>query len=154
VTVRAAVTGDLPALVELENSSFVGDRMSRRSLARFLSRPTARLLVAFIGDRLAGYLLVLLHTRHRAARIYSLAVTDAFAGRGIGRALVVAGCEAARAAGRDLVALEVRIDNARAIDLYRRCGFAEIGRVEDYYEDGAAALKMTRTLEPAGGALP
>ncbi len=144
VTIRPAAAGDVSALLALENSAFAGDRLSRRSIVRMLARPTARFMVASVGDRIAGYLLLLVHSRHRAARIYSVAVARDLAGRGIGRALVLAGCRAAHAAGRDLVTLEVRSDNARAADLYRRCGFVETGRIEDYYEDGAPALKMAR----------
>jgi len=42
----------------------------------------------------------------------------------------------------------VRIDNAGAIALYRREGFAGTGREENYYEDGAAALRFEKRLAP------
>jgi ribosomal-protein-alanine acetyltransferase len=154
LSIRPAIPDDVPALLALENSAFVADRMSRRSLARIVGRPTARLLVASIGGRPAGYVLMLLHARRRAARVYSLAVAAEFAGRGIGRALIEAGCDAARAAGRESVSLEVRADNRRAIELYRRFGFVEVGRAEDYYEDGESALRMACVLATAGGAAP
>jgi ribosomal protein S18 acetylase RimI-like enzyme len=154
VSIRPAAADDVPALLALENRAFGGDRLSRRSLARLVRRPTARLLVACIGGRIAGYMLLLLHGRRRAARFYSLAVAEEYAGRGIGRALVAAGCDAARAAGRESVTLEVRTDNARAIDLYRRSGFTDAGLTEDYYDDGAPALKMMRALSPPRGAAP
>ena len=150
-TVRAASRGDVPALLELENAAFAGDRLTRRSLARFVRGTTSRFMVAGCNGTLAGYVILLLHRRRRSARIYSLAVGAGFAGRGIGRVLVETACDAARQAGRSAVTLEVRCDNRRAIDLYRRAGFAETARVEDYYEDGEAALRMIRPLCPAGG---
>ena len=47
--------------------------------------------------------------------------------------------------------LEVREDNATAIALYRGRGYVETGRRPGYYDDGAAAIRLRRTLEPAIG---
>ena len=152
LAIGPAAPVDVPSLLALENAAFTGDRLTRRSLARLVGTASSRFLVARADGALAGYVIVLLHRRRRAARIYSLAVAAGFAGRGIGRALVEAGCDAARLAGREAVTLEVRTDNCRAIALYRRSGFAESARLEDYYEDGQAALRMVRALCPSDGA--
>lgn len=151
LVVGPASPDDVPALLAIENAAFAGDRLTRRSLARFVRGTTSPILVARLDGTLAGYVILLLHRRRRAARIYSLAVAQAFAGRGIGRALIDAACTAAKHAGRDAATLEVRTDNHRAIDLYRRAGFVAVATVDDYYEDGEAALRMVRALDPAGG---
>ena len=44
--------------------------------------------------------------------------------------------------------LEVRYDNAPAIALYEKCGFRQFGEHEDYYEDGATALRYKKALVP------
>lgn len=147
-----AAPDDVPALLALENAAFAGDRLTRRSLVRLVRAASCRVLVARADGALAGYVILLLHQRRRAARIYSLAVAAGFAGRGIGRALVEAACDAARRAGRTAATLEVRTDNRRAIALYRRSGFAEAATTADYYEDGQAALRMVRALCPPDGA--
>ena len=46
IRVRKAERCDLDALVELEHRVFATDRLSRRSLQRFLKSPTAVVLVA------------------------------------------------------------------------------------------------------------
>src|SRR5262245_13846758 len=46
IRVRKAARGDLDALVELEERVFATDRLSRRSLRRFLASPSAELVVA------------------------------------------------------------------------------------------------------------
>ncbi len=43
--------------------------------------------------------------------------------------------------------LEVRIDNAPAIALYEKSGYRSFGAVEDYYQDGAAALRFEKTFD-------
>src|SRR5262245_43586940 len=54
IRVRKAERADLDALIELEHRVFATDRLSRRSLRRFLKSPTAELIVAEHGARLAG----------------------------------------------------------------------------------------------------
>ena len=45
--------------------------------------------------------------------------------------------------------LEVRYDNAPAIALYEKCGFRAFGEHEDYYSDGATALRYRKRLAPS-----
>lgn len=42
--------------------------------------------------------------------------------------------------------LEAREDNFRALNLYERAGYVRFARVADYYEDGAAALRLEKAL--------
>ena len=57
-----------------------------------------------------------------------MAITDGYRGAGLGRRLLEAGIEWARAAGAHKVVLEVWPDNDRAIGLYERLGFVVEGR--------------------------
>ena len=59
IRVRKAARGDLDALIELEERVFATDRLSRRSLRRFLASPSAELVVAQLASRLAGNAIVL-----------------------------------------------------------------------------------------------
>jgi [ribosomal protein S18]-alanine N-acetyltransferase len=146
IQIRPADPGDLDRLVELENSAFSGDRMSRRSLRSFIASHNAHLCLAEHATLVAGYALVLFRPNARAARLYSIAVDPLVAGRGVGRALLAEAERAARARGIDAVRLEVREDNVRALGLYRSCGYHVIGRRETYYEDGTAALCLEKQL--------
>jgi ribosomal protein S18 acetylase RimI-like enzyme len=62
--------------------------------------------------------------------IANVAVAEGFRGRGIGRALVSACLEYARASGARRAVLQVRADNTPALRLYRSLGFQEIGRIQ------------------------
>ena len=57
-------------------------------------------------------------------------------------------------AGAERLRLEVRADNATAISLYERRGYVPIGRRDDYYEDGAPALRYEREIRPASQSAP
>src|ERR1700749_1481838 len=146
MTIREARPRDLDAIARLENESFETDRISRRSLRKFLQVPHRPVLAVTIDDELAGYALVSLRKGARALRIYSLAVDARFARRGVGRSLLDA-CEAyAFRHRREALTLEVRYDNAAAIALYESCGFRQFGEHAHYYADGATALRYEKPL--------
>lgn len=144
--VRHAGLRDLDALAMLETAAFPGDRLSRRSLRALTLRPTAILLVAEGQAGIMGYALVLVRRSSRRARLYSIAVAPAAAGRGIARSLLKAA--EAEAGGRNclFMRLEVREDNPAAIALYEKNGYRRFARRENYYHDGTPALRYERRL--------
>ena len=146
LVIRPGEPGDIDALLALEWSAFSGDRLSRRSLRGFLKSPLRPVIVAAIGDALAGYALVAIRKGGCNARVYSLAVDPRFARRGVGRALLQACENYASARRRAALTLEVRYDNAPAIALYESLGYRAFGEHADYYDDGAAALRYAKPL--------
>ena len=146
--IRPGAPDDLDEIYALECASFSADRLSRRALRRFLKAPHHPLLAAWIGGRLAGYILVVTSSRSRVARVYSLAVDAAFARRGIGRELLRAGERYALAQGRETMRLEARWDNGAALALYEAQGYRDFGRYPGYYADGAEALRLEKPLKP------
>jgi ribosomal-protein-alanine N-acetyltransferase len=109
-----------------------------------LGRSYALLRVARLPD-VAGFLLA-----WRAAdevHLTDLGVRQASRRRGVGRALVSALLDEARAAAARVVLLEVRASNAPAIALYEGLGFSELDRRPRYYSDtGEDAVVMQLTL--------
>jgi ribosomal-protein-alanine N-acetyltransferase len=149
--VRIAATGDLDRLLQLEERCFVGDRLSRRSFQRLLATDTS---VTLLSEH--GYLMLLFRRSSKVARIYSIAVDPGARGRGLGRALVEQAEMVARMRQRDVMQLEVRTDNDAAIRLYESLGYwavskLEGSRLENYYEDGCAALRYRKSLAPSSG---
>jgi len=151
--VRKAERGDIDALVRLEHSVFATDRLSRRSLLRFLRSRSAEVLVAAENGELAGTVIVLFRSHSVVARLYSIAVAPHVAGRGAGLMLVDAAEAAAMERGCRLMRLEVHQANHAAIALYRKSGYREFGRHRRYYEDGADALRFEKRLVPDAAVL-
>jgi ribosomal protein S18 acetylase RimI-like enzyme len=152
VRIRRATPRDLAALVDLENASFVTDRMSARQLRHHLDNASSRVLVATRDGEIAGSAVVFLHARHRSARLYSIAVSDRARGGGIGLALLTAAERVASADGRSVMRLEVRGENAPARTLYERNGYRHIGNRKGYYEDGHDAERYEKALARRGPA--
>jgi|JRYE01.1.fsa_nt_gb ribosomal protein S18 acetylase RimI-like enzyme len=153
VTVRRAERRDLAALVALE-SGFPGDRMSKVSLARLLSRESAEVLVAEVatesGTEVVGDAVLLFRRGYKSARLYSMIVKAQWRGRGVARALLKAAEDLAQERGSVSIRLEVREDNPAAIALYRNAGYEVGGRTSDYYEDHSTALRMRKRFRQDG----
>lgn len=145
VRVRAATLADAPAMLALE-ALFPSDRMSARSLRRFIAVPSARVFVAVRGAEQLGNLVLLLRSGSTKARIYSVVVSPQARGLGIGSRLVEAAERAAKREGCGAVTLEVRADNTAARALYAKRGYIEDRRLPRYYDDGADGLRLTRSL--------
>jgi ribosomal protein S18 acetylase RimI-like enzyme len=101
----------------------------------------AALRVAVRGGRPAGFGYWLRYSRptHRPhADLEKIAVDGTCQGQGVGRALTAALVEDARAAGVEVLTLDARGDNTRALELYRSLGFREYGRLPDFVAVGPA----------------
>lgn len=144
--IRRATEADLAALLELENASFVTDRMRERQLRRHLHSESARLLVAVRARRLAGAAVLFFRSRSRIARLYSIAVAATARGQGVGETLLAAAERTAARRGCERLRLEVRVDNAGAQRLYERRGYFRFGRLSAYYEDGHDAWRYEKRL--------
>jgi ribosomal protein S18 acetylase RimI-like enzyme len=153
VRIRKAERGDLEALVALEERVFATDRLSRRSLARFIASPSAEVLVAQHKGEPAGIAIVLFRRRALVARLYSIAVAPHAGGRGLGSMLLDAAETAAVGRGCARMRLEVHEANHAAISRYRKSGYREFGRHPRYYEDGADAVRFEKRLIPDAAAL-
>jgi ribosomal-protein-alanine N-acetyltransferase len=147
VPIRRGRKSDLSALQAIEDCCFTTDRLSRRSLRYFLAAANAVLLVAEVGGVIAGYALVAFRRGSAIARLYSIAIHPDYQGRNLGRTLLKDSEKTARSAGADRMHLEVRARNRRAIRLYEAQGYHRFARIEDYYEDGAAAFRYEKPIK-------
>jgi len=82
-------------------------------------------------NELAGYFLLMYALDE--AHLLDVAVAASRQGTGLGRYLLDTLCARAKEMGAETVLLEVRPSNERALAVYRRYGFAEIGRRKGYY---------------------
>lgn len=118
--------------------------------------PGVHSVVAEIEGRVVGQLglHVEQHPRRRHVASLGMAVHDDFQGRGVGSALLAACLDLAdRWLDLRRVELEVYADNAPAIHLYEKFGFAREGLLRDYaFRDGAYtdAYAMARLRQRAG----
>ncbi|MBN3500181.1 ribosomal protein S18-alanine N-acetyltransferase [Arthrobacter pascens] len=141
------VAADIAAVHELEVRLFPVDAWPLEMFVSELEQPeTRRYLVAEARGGIVGYAGVM--CIEPVADVQTIAVVPEYEGRGIGTALLTELISEARRRGAADVLLEVRADNPRAQQLYRRFGFEQIHVRRKYYRDGVDALIMR--LELAG----
>ncbi|MCR5877099.1 GNAT family N-acetyltransferase [Phenylobacterium sp. J367] len=149
IVVRAAEPADIPAMTEVLNQpravwgTLQTPLMSaamREDKASFTDL-NRRQLVAEADGRVVGTIGLSREPYHRRSHTASIgmAVHDAFAGRGIGTALMAAVVDLAeRWWNIRRLELNVYADNAPAIALYERFGFEREGLLRAYaWRDGA-----------------
>ena len=91
-------------------------------------------LLATAGDAPLG--VILCRVAAGEMEVLTLGVTAAARRRGVAKALMAAGLEAARTAGAEACFLEVAVDNLPAAALYESLGFRQAGRRARYYDRG------------------
>jgi len=97
------------------------------------------ILIAEMNEQIVGTLNFISGTRPRITHtgIFGVTVLKEHWGLGIGRGLVKSLVEWARTAKIRKVNLKVRPDNTRAMDMYRKLGFVEEGRItREFYING------------------
>jgi putative acetyltransferase len=137
--IRQFEAGELEQTRELfrEYAAWVGDEICFRKFERELAElpgayapPEGRLLLAFVGEQLAGCVAL----RRFAAEIGEmkrLYVRPAFRGSGLGRELAGKLIAEARIARYNVLRLDSLPRMERAIAMYRGLGFYEIPRYSD-----------------------
>jgi ribosomal protein S18 acetylase RimI-like enzyme len=130
VSLRAAVSGDIPAIVRLINAAFIveqfvfeGDRINAEETRVFMD--TGKFLLAQDSAGFAGC--VYLETHQGRGYLGLLAVDPSRQGTGLGRKLVAAAEDSFRAAGCSAVDLRVISQRTPLPPFYRSLGYAEIG---------------------------
>ena len=118
------------AVAALERCCFSAP-WSEQSVRAELSNPLSLWLVALLDGQVAGY--VGSQTVLDEADMMNLAVDPACRRQGIAQALVEALTAALAERGVRSLTLEVRASNEGAIALYRKLGFAQVGRRPNYY---------------------
>ena len=118
---------DAAALADTHRRAFTDERpWSAGEFADLLDKPTTRLT----GDAQS---FVLGQIVADEAEVLTLATHPDHRRRGLARAALDAFLDAAATAGAATVFLDVAADNAPALALYARAGFAECGRRPRYY---------------------
>lgn len=148
LVVRPASPEDLPAILAIENESFV-DPWDASSFVATLELSHMRVRVAEQGEgaerELLGYVVAMLMGDE--SEIADLAVAGVARRRGVGGFLLDYITEEVRQAGASVLFLEVRESNSAARALYASRAFRTVGRRRGYYRQPAEdALILKRDL--------
>jgi len=138
VKLREATIRDLDALLALEAACYPPHQAYSREEYRYaLAKAKALNLVLHDVDDAVGFVGAFHHGVWRVGHVYTVNVHPKRRGEGLGK-LLMGEAEARLAAlGMTRVVLEVNVENADAIRLYERAGYARVKRLKDYYSQYA-----------------
>ncbi|MDR0407544.1 MAG: GNAT family N-acetyltransferase [Campylobacteraceae bacterium] len=133
-------------MLDIENKSFDDNSfaMSRQNFIYHIKKNT--LFVYEEKSLVCGYILLLLRKNSKKIRVYSLAVDKSFMGLGIASKLLKKSFLYALENSKNLIRLEVKINNTKAINLYKKYDFLHIKTLKSYYPDKSDAFVMQKVL--------
>lgn len=123
-------TSDLDDVVALEQTVYPHP-WSRANFDDSLASGYQAWVLRDAAGELLGYFLLMAIVDE--AHLLNVAVSAERQGQGLGRFLLNQAVACARGLGMESVLLEVRPSNARALEIYQRYGFQQIGRRKAYY---------------------
>ena len=120
----------MEAVMEIERDLFT-QPWRVEDFKRLIGKPESINLAALAENRVVGYSCcwVVIET----AELGNIAVARQYQGRSVARALLEATVKACRKREVSSLFLEVRSSNQRAIEIYNRYGFEQIGLRHGYY---------------------
>jgi ribosomal-protein-alanine N-acetyltransferase len=127
---RPMIVGDVDEVHALECSVFPHP-WSRANFMDSLASGYDAWVLREPAGALAGYFLLMYAVDE--AHLLDLGVAAPLHGRGVGRYLLDRIAALSRAQHMASILLEVRPSNTRALEVYRRYGYEEIGRRKGYY---------------------
>jgi ribosomal-protein-alanine N-acetyltransferase len=146
VRIRPAELTDMPFLLEIERSCFAGERFDASMLENILTGEGCESFVGLERDAVISSAMIFHDKGIGSSRIVSIAVLPKHQGKGHGRELLELLERMADRAGSKLLALEVRVTNVPAINLYLESGYRIEGMIRNYFGRGEDALYMEKTL--------
>ncbi|MDY0322277.1 MAG: GNAT family N-acetyltransferase [Arcobacteraceae bacterium] len=137
--IRVATKEDLSSLESIENSIFskFDYPLNKRNFSYHIEKK--HIFVTVNKNEVYGY--ILFFEYKKSIRIYSIAVAIEYLGLGYGTELIRYLMKIAENKSKKLT-LEVKVDNIKAINLYKKLGFVTIKLLISYYLDGKDGFKM------------
>ncbi|MDY0328415.1 MAG: N-acetyltransferase [Arcobacteraceae bacterium] len=142
--IRLATKKDIPNLLEIEYSVFseFDFRLSKENFTYHQNKNHIYLVCE--EDVICGYILFLEYKN--SLRIYSIAIKNEYSKKGYGTMLMEFLINLAKQKTKNLI-LEVKDDNQKAINLYKKLGFIVQKTLYKYYLDGKDGIKMALVIK-------
>ena len=132
----SAVGGETDNLTFGADGFCISNEREARFINRFIKNEDEIMLVAMDGERVVGNGVI---ERERIPRLshrtrLTVTVLRDYWGQGIGKRLMEMMIDFCRRTSAEVITLEVRADNDRAVSLYTGFGFTVVGRMKKYFK--------------------
>lgn len=142
---RLMTLNDIESVVEGEEKAF-GESLGYDMLySELVMNPFANYFVLDIDNQVKGYIGVWIDGE--ASQIINFYVDDEFQNQGFGSMMLEFVIELCKMSNLNVLSLEVRESNEKAIKLYEKYGFVFSHKRKNYYSNGEDALLLIKNLE-------
>jgi len=133
--IEDARVSQVDRLFEIESECFKEEAFTKEQITELLMEYNCVGLVAKVGGMIAGFVIGIVDVERKAlsAHILTIDVSPAYRRKGIGQLLLREIERIFREKGVEATHLEVREDNVAAINLYRKLGYENVGKLRSYY---------------------
>jgi len=138
----------LDKLYEIEKQCFEQEAFTKQQLAYLIIDHNTIRLAAMVNGEIAGFAITRVNIRRNVTfgHILTIDVAPAYRRKGIAQKLLQEIEAILRERGIKECRLEVRENNAAALNLYRKLGYTKIGTLEKYYGN-AHGLYLKKSLQ-------
>jgi len=145
IEIRKVQLSDLDEIYKIEQENFI-HCWSKEFIQFNIQLPEyiRKFYVAVKENKIVGYIVCWLSDK--TAHIYNISIKKEVQNQGIGSCLLEYLLEELKKDGFKTVVLEVRKSNSKAINLYKKFGFAEVKVLPKFYPDGEDAIYMIKNL--------
>ncbi|MCW3977490.1 MAG: GNAT family N-acetyltransferase [Candidatus Bathyarchaeota archaeon] len=149
ITIRQACLNDLETLCKIEEECFTREPFSEEQIAFFLGSSKAVSLKAQVDGEIAGFVLGLIERSGNllVGHIYTLDVAPRYRRIGIGVRLLEEVENSFRREDAEACVLEVRVSNLVARKLYRKQGYIEHRKLDNFYAKGIHGIQLEKKLK-------
>ncbi len=133
---------DIEEVLVIEKDLF-GDHWSYDNfLYEIKDNEFATMYKLVLDEKIIGYVGYM--RLYERAEITSIAVKREYQSKGYGKMLLEFVLDLAKKEGSEVISLEVRVDNKKALRLYEKYGFITMRKRSHYYSDGTDAFEMAK----------
>jgi ribosomal-protein-alanine acetyltransferase len=138
----------LDKLYRIEKQCFEQEAFTKQQLTYLLTDYNTIRLAAFVNDEIAGFIIAHVDIERKApfGHIITIDVTPTYRRQGIAQKLLQKTEAIFKNHSIKECRLEVREDNAAAINLYQKLGYKKAGTLRKYYGN-ANGLYLRKTLQ-------
>ncbi|MGD0160319.1 MAG: ribosomal protein S18-alanine N-acetyltransferase [Candidatus Bathyarchaeia archaeon] len=135
LTVEDASIKSLERLYQIEKECFVEEAFTKKQISLLLTDYNSVSLMAKENGEIVGFIVAMIYPDRKTinGHILTIDVSPSYRRRGVGEMLLEEMEKIFVQKGVQVCLLEVKEGNVAAIGLYRKLGYEEIGRLQNYY---------------------
>ena len=147
--IRQMTADDISIVKKIEDSLYRNPWTAMMFLNEITSNKFAHLFVLEDKDEVIGYSGVWIVSD--SATVTKVSIAKEKQGKGLSNLLMKDLIQRVIDANCDYISLEVRVSNLKAIKLYKKYGFDQVGIRKKYYTDGEDACAMVKKFRKGEG---